>query len=199
MAYTVSLVIGLAVVLTLAEAPVASAIPTVRVTSGGVGSGASLSGIDVCYSILGAGFGCSLTGDADLPVRGATTYTVPLNLNFDTDTYASLTFQHPPLCAWDPEGCLGLASFGIPWEDSVRFTMIGGWNCETLEPCIPSPDVEGFRLIGVGTLHGSGDGLTEWFYSYDFAPSVPEPSTLLLLGSALGGLGVMARVTRRTP
>ena len=92
----VSLVIVLAVVMTLAVAPAASAIPTVRVTGGVVGSGAGLSGLDVCYGVLGAD-GCSLTGDATDPVLGATTYSVPLTFNSDTDTYAGLT---TPEASW---------------------------------------------------------------------------------------------------
>jgi hypothetical protein len=188
----------LALLLCLAPS-LAGAIPTVHITSGVMGGIAE--SLDFSFDVVGPNFFTHGISPGQFPFNAffGTTYEIGLSNHetavngvtyttecFDQCSGGQLTIhQDHPICDV-PLGCPPAP----PWETFVPFTMEG------LLAVVPDPSLDPlfeFHLVGQGTLHAVFFGPPHSDSGLVYRFTVPEPSTLLLLGVALGGLGVVAR------
>jgi hypothetical protein len=120
------------------------------------------------------------TGTAN--IMADDTVEVFLNGNMGTPVYTLGALGGDAHCAANPPTCIA----GDP--ESISVNLLAGLNTLTLV----------VQQQGVGPTGGSGDPSGVDFAANLSTPSVPEPSTLLMLGTGLvGGAGALFRRMRR--
>jgi len=163
------------------------ALPTVVITSGEI-TGELTAGVDLHWDLHGAGFDSSGVRTGVFFPSNPLVETFLIPEFFGSPPFPS-TYIH-----FQVDGGVSISSIPNPGDhQTVPFTFTGdAGSVETASQLPPMfilhPEVV---LVGQGVL--TATNVQTGFFLYDYKFTVPEPSTLLLLGSGIFAIGMTAR------